>query len=418
MIKTFKTPTILLVSNNQEIIDSTRASLKDVDLLNLVEEKISSRVLSKAIVNTQPDLVLLDFDNLKQPFYLVYKLASEYPMYPSIAILPESKKDHADRVVQAGASAYTLFPYTSPDELLAAIGEYGHFSKSIETQVTTDMPIKLPDHPANTFAVFSPKGGTGCTTIATNLAIALHKTLKEDVLLIDGKHLFGHVALHLNLLTGNSMTDLIGQAGMLDQQLINQVVLRHKSGIHVLPSPNTVEGAQGINPEDLFSVLQDLQDVFPNIVIDAGNHLDENTVTYLDASDKILLVLNPDLASMRDAKQFMEISSSLSYPKEKMEIVLNLMGKKEELKREEIENVLKVKITGKIPMDEDIALSCLNEGVPIVIKKSRHPISKAISDLVDHLDFQIQTTKAIVPEENQNADFEDYLKSPANHSVS
>jgi len=152
--------------------------------------------------------------------------------------------------------------------------------------------------------------------------------------------------------------------------------------------------------------------------IDAGNHLDENTVTYLDASDKILLVLNPELASMRDAKQFMQISSQLSYPKDKILFILNFMGKKEELKREEIENVLKVKITGKIPMDEDIALSCLNEGVPIVIKKSRHPISKAISDLVDHLDFQIQTTKAIVPDENQNADFEDYLKSPANHSVS
>jgi pilus assembly protein CpaE len=418
MMKTNRPPEILLVSNNQEIIDSTRKSLKNSELLTLAEDKVSSRVLSKTLLKTQPDLVLLDFENLKQPFYLVYKLTSEYPMFPSIAILPEAKKDNADRVIQAGASAYIVFPYPSPDELPSLISEYVNFSKGEETQSTTAASFVPTDHPANTFAVFSPKGGAGCTTIATNLAITLHKTLKEEVLLIDGKHLFGHVALYLNLLTGNSMTDLIGQAGMLDQQLINQVVLRHKSGIHVLPSPNSVEGAQGISPEDLFNVLQELQDAFPNIVIDAGNHLDENTVTYLDASDKILLVLNPELASMRDAKQFMQISSQLSYPKDKILFILNLMGKKEELKREEIENVLQGNLTGKIPMDEDSALSSVNEGIPIVIKKSRHPISKAISDLVNELDFQIQTNKSEWHEENPNANNTIFAKSTEENTVS
>jgi pilus assembly protein CpaE len=418
MIKTNRPPVILLVSNNQEIIQSTRKTLKNSELLTLAEDKVSSRVLSKALVKTQPDLVLLDFDNLKQPFYLVYKLSTEYPMFPSIVILPESKKDRADRVVQAGASATMFFPFTAPEEWLGLIGEHVNFSKNAETPPKTNEAIAPMDHPANTFAVFSPKGGAGCTTIATNLAITLHKTLKEEVLLIDGKHLFGHVALYLNLLTGNSMTDLIGQAGMLDQQLINQVVIRHKSGIHVLPSPNSVEGAQGINPEDLFNVLQDLQDAFPNIVIDAGNHLNENTVTYLDASDKVLLVLNPELASMRDAKQFMEIASQLTYPKDKILLILNLMGKKEELKREEIENVLQVKLSGKIPMDEDIALSSVNEGIPIVIRKPRHPISKAISDLVDELDFLIQTKETEWHEENPNANAKDLVKSTEENTIS
>jgi pilus assembly protein CpaE len=289
------------------------------------------------------------------------------------------------------------------------IGDFIVVTEDEEIQSSNQASFKPSDHPANTFAVFSPKGGAGCTTIATNLAIGLHKTLNEDVLLIDGKHLFGHVALYLNLLTGNSITDLIAHVGMLDHQLINQVVVRHKSGIHVLPSPNTVEGANGIRPEDLFSVLQSLQDAFPNIIIDAGNHLDENTVTYLDASDKILFVLNPDLASMRDAKQFIEVSANLSYPKEKILFVLNLIGRKEEIKREEIENILKMKIFGKIPIDEDIALSSVNDGVPIIVKKNRHPISKAIFDLVDELDFFIQTAKSEWREQESDPRAEDYL---------
>ena len=103
MTKTIRQPVLLLVSTNSELIEATQQALAGTELLHLAEEQVSSRILSKAIVNTQPDVVLLDFENLKQPYFLVYKLAAEYPMFPSIAILPESKLEIADRVVQAGA---------------------------------------------------------------------------------------------------------------------------------------------------------------------------------------------------------------------------------------------------------------------------------------------------------------------------
>jgi pilus assembly protein CpaE len=180
---------------------------------------------------------------------------------------------------------------------------------------------------------------------------------------------------------------------MLDERLIKQVVVRHSSGVHVLPSPNSITEAQGIKPENLFKVIQSLQSVYPNIIIDGGNNLNENTVTYMDSSDKILLVLNPDIASMRDVRQFMEISATLSYPKEKMLLILNLTGRKADVKKEEIENILKMKIFGKIPADGNLALSSLNEGVPILQKKPRHPISKAFFDITKELVKILQTSK-------------------------
>jgi pilus assembly protein CpaE len=113
----------------------------------------------------------------------------------------------------------------------------------------------------------------------------------------------------------------------------------------------------------------------------------------MDSSDKILLVLNPDIASMRDVRQFMEISATLSYPKDKILLILNLSGRKADVKMEEIENILKVKIFGKIPADDNLALSSLNEGVPILLKKPRHPISKAFNDITKELVKIIQTSK-------------------------
>lgn len=385
--------TILLVSKNPAIVESTRTDLGGIKDFYLIKKDATSENLIPTIAETAPDIILLDFGFQHHIFELVDKIATEFPMCAVIVILPENEMVNSDRVVLSGARAFILYPYKA-DHLVTTIRRVVELM--VRNQATTTAPAGVDDslRLKNTFTVFSPKGGAGTTTVATNLALALHKELREDVLLIDGKHLFGHVALCLNLRTGNSITDLISHAGMLDQRLIKQVVVRHVSGIHVLPSPNSITEAHGIRPEDLYKVMQALQQVFPTIIIDGGNNLNENTVTYMDSSEKILLVLNPDLASLRDVRQFMEVSKTLSYPPEKTLLILNLTGRKADVKREEIEGILKMKIFGRIPADENLALSSLNEGVPIFLKSPHHPISRAIAEIAKELVKFIQASKA------------------------
>jgi pilus assembly protein CpaE len=392
MATTTEPTTILLVSRNPSVLKATRATLLKEKILNLIEKEVTSENLLPVIAETQPDVILLDFEFHHHPFDLMDKIASDYPGSAVIAILPESEMVNSDRVVLSGARAFILYPYRL-NNLVITIKRVIELMERNQSNIS-QAPVKdIQDKPKNTFTVFSPKGGAGSTTIALNLAISLHKMLKEDVLLIDGKHLFGHVALYLNLRTGNSITDLITHAGMLDERLIKQVVVQHISGINVLPSPNSITEAQGIRPENLFKVIQSLQQVYPNIIIDGGNNLNENTVTYMDSSDKILLVLNPNLASLRDVRQFMEISATLSYPKDKMLLILNLTGRKADVGRDEIEKILKMKIFGRIPADENLALSSLNEGVPILLKSPGHPISKAFNDISKEMVKIIQTSK-------------------------
>ena len=350
-----------------------------------VERQVTSENVLTVIIETQPDIILLDYGFQPHNFFeLVDKIATEYPMCAVIVILPEHEMINSERVILSGARAFLIYPYKS-DHLVNTIKRVMELMERSQVFTVGPMVKETAAKPRNTFTVFSPKGGVGCTTFATNLAITLHKQLKEEVLLIDGKHLFGHVALFLNLRTGNSITDLITHAGTLDQRMIKQVVVRHVSGIHVLPSPNSITEAQGIRPEDLYKVIQSLQQVFPNIIVDGGNNLNENTVTYMDSSDRILLVLNPDLASLRDVRQFIEVGKSLSYLPEKTLLFLNLTGRKADVKREEIEKILNMKIFGRIPADENLALSCLNEGVPIVLKNPRHPVAKAYEEITKEI---------------------------------
>jgi len=104
------------------------------------------------------------------------------------------------------------------------------------------------------------------------------------------------------------MADLLPHASSLDDALINDVVIEHGSGIHVLLGPSNVNVAQGIRPDDLYAVLMGLHRAFDFMVIDAGSSLSENIVTFLDLADRILLVTTPDLASLRDSSRFMQIS--------------------------------------------------------------------------------------------------------------
>ncbi len=374
---------VLLVSTNPGVIQGTRRGLGEENSLELIEKEAAPGNLFSVIDGVEPDVILLDFNFQSNPFNLVDQIVTEYPKSVVIAILPGEEEINLDRVVLSGARAFVHYPFEG-DKLSTTVRRVVEL---IERNGRSRSAGTEPDRARfkHTYTVFSPKGGAGTSTIATNLAISLHEALKEDVLLIDGKHLFGHLALYLNLRTGNSITDLIAQAGSLDDRLIKQVAVRHTSGINVLPSPTSISEAQGIRPESLFTVLQALQGTFDHIVIDGGNHLDENAVTYMDASDKILLVMNPDLASMRDARQFLEVAVTLSYPKDKILLVLNQAGRKADVKENEIEDILKVDIFGTIPADENMALSSLNEGVPIILKKSRHPISRAIKKIAKDL---------------------------------
>lgn len=384
---------VLLVTKKPATIESTKETFENEKNIKIIDGKITSKNLFSFIKKNQPDIILLDYEFQKKSLDLIEKINSNFSEPAVIVLLPESGNIDTEQVLQSGAFDVVRYPY-QPDDLMSSV------TRLID-QMDKSMPVSSQEiskseigKSTNTFMVFSPKGGVGTTTISTNLAISLHKKLKQDVLLIDGKHLFGHVALFFNIRTGNSITDLITHAGNLDEQLIKQVVVRHASGIYVLPSPNSILEGQGIKPDSLFKVIQSLQMVFPNIIIDGGNSLDENTVTYMDSSDRILVVLNPEIASMRDARQFLDVSTTtLSYPNDKTILILNLMGRKSDVRSQEIEKILNKKIFGKLPADDNLALTSLNEGIPIILKKPNHPISKAINEISRELEKQMKNSR-------------------------
>ena len=296
-------------------------------------------------------------------------------------VLPKEQVAEANRVILAGARAFVSQPLNQ-QELLDTLGRIREVFQRSQRSKAAAAAGDVSMASRGTFVVFSPKGGVGCSLVAVNLSLALKTELKQDVLLMDGKLLFGDLDVMLNLKSQNSIADLVPHAGSLDEGLIRDVVSEHVSGVKVLPAPPTPASAHGIHPDELHRILVGVQNIYPIIVIDAGNFLNDNTVTLMDASRRVLLVIHPDIASLRDASRFLDLClTTLSFPRDRILLIVNQHDQREGLGLADIEKTLQTKVFATLPWDPSAALQSINRGVPLSMLNQKSELRQAFREM-------------------------------------
>lgn len=205
------------------------------------------------------------------------------------------------------------------------------------------------------------------------------------MLLFEGKVFFGHLEVMLNLKVQNALSDLIPHAANLDEGLIRDVVAPHPSGIHVLLAPSNAQVAQGIRAEDIYNIFIGVSRYYDYVVVDGGGPLNDISVTLMDATDRIALVTSPDLASLHDTSRFLQLSRSLSYPAEKILMILNKAGVEGGVKLKDIEAVLHNQVYHQIANDPANVLRSINRGIPFLVYYPRSSASKSIQQLARNL---------------------------------
>ncbi len=361
----------------------------------LVDVLVSFERLARDLGAAAPNIILMDHQLGGEPTLdIIDDIALQLPDTAIVAILKESDPVEIQQVLMAGARGFIIQPFTQISLLstLRRVSELeGRREKAAAGSHFTAAEKARPIH---SVAVYSPRGGVGTTTIATNLAISLMERTGLQVLLVDGKLSFGHLDVMLNVRTQNTIADLLPHASGLDDALIHDVVVRHSSGLNVLMAPANLQVSQGIRPDDLYSVYMQLLKKFDLIVIDAGSALTENTVTLLDAADKIILLTTPDLATLHDISRFVQLSRSLAYSPDKFLYVVNREGELGGVKTQDINSALHQPIFARIPEDTGNALRSINRGIPLIIRYPRSPASKAINELSNRL-LDMTTTELV-----------------------
>lgn len=127
-------------------------------------------------------------------------------------------------------------------------------------------------------------------------------------------------------------------------------------------------------------VLELLRGNFPYVVLDLPHDFRETTLAGLDAADEIIVLIAPELASVRAVVGALEVFDELGYGREKIRIVMNWTFERKGLARKDIENVMKHPIQYVVPFVPDGFVSAINLGIPPVLGEPETPVGALFED--------------------------------------
>jgi MinD-like ATPase involved in chromosome partitioning or flagellar assembly len=229
--------------------------------------------------------------------------------------------------------------------------------------------------------VFSPKGGSGKTVLATNLAVAAARS-GQETLLVDLDLQFGDSALTLAVAPRATITDLAASAGDVDSEKLRAFVSRDpRTGVDVLPAPQRPEEADMIGQAELAAILRAARNAYDAVVIDTGPLFDAAVLAALDHSDQLLLVSNPEVTSLKNVRIGLETIDRLGFDRERVSLVANRLGAAGGVGHADIEQALDTKIAFELPDDPEVP-AAVNRALPVVVADGDSRFARAMVELL------------------------------------
>ncbi|MBA4384160.1 MAG: hypothetical protein C0410_05440 [Anaerolinea sp.] len=390
-----------------DIDESREMILRMLQFDSSIEVVGTGRTGIEAIESAQklkPDVIVMDINMPDMDGITATEAIRKKVPYIQIVVLSvQNDANYMRKAMLAGARDFLTKP-PMIDELTAAIrraGDLAHEEKIKQTPVfqpnamtgplSPQMLMRMPQMTlGKIICVYSPKGGAGCTTIATNLSVGL-KTQDNKVAIVDANLLYGNVAVFLNEHGKNSILDLVDRANELDPEIIEDVMVENKlTGLHMMPSPKDPELNDVHKGEPVSKVLNYLKQMYNFIVIDTTSYLTEVVQTCLDIADYIVLITTQDIPSIKTTNQFLNLADASGIAREKILFVMNRYDKRIAISPERVGESLKQPVLVAIPFEERIITSAMNRGVPFMVDNKVAPAGKAVVSLVEVIRSRIQ----------------------------
>jgi CRP-like cAMP-binding protein len=269
---------------------------------------------------------------------------------------------------------------------------------AMNTRVSQEASATAGDVNGLVTVVFSPRGGSGKTTLATNLAVALAEATPDRVAILDLDLLFGHVPMLLDLAPRTALASITPAAIRgLDRESFSYYLTRHaESSLRVLVGTLRPEESELITGEHVRAVIELLRRQFVHVVVDAGSRFSEPCLAAIESAERVLVVCTPEAVTLRDTRECQRVLRDLlNYPLSRVSYVLNRPLPYASLSADQVCSELGVDLLGDVPFGgEDVCKASL-EGLPVVMKRSSNGASKALRNLARQLDRQAQELLAL-----------------------
>lgn len=384
---------VLIVDDLAEARENIRRLLQ----FNLSNEVVGvARTGQEAIQLSEqlkPDVVIMDINMPDMDGITATEAIRRKVPFAQVVILSvQNDPNYMRRAMLVGARDFITKP-PSIDELNAAVNRAGKMAQEERAKATVHYPgvragtspfsVNVPPAMGKVIAVYSPKGGTGCTTIATNLAIALRNG-EQRVLLVDADLQYGDVAIFLNEPVRNNVLDLISRADELDPEIIDEVILKHDaSGLHLLAAPIQPELDEQASGEKFSKLLQYLCLLYDYVVVDTASYLSDIVQSALEIADLITLVTTQDIPAIKNSNTFLALADASGIQRSHILFVMNRFDKRIAISPQRVSESLHQEIVITIPFEEKVVSNSINRGVPFLLDNKTLPVSKTIYALAD-----------------------------------
>lgn len=316
---------------------------------------------------TEQDVLLVELDSDPEAgLDLIRQAASATDSVTVMAYSCSKDADLVVRCMQVGAREFLAVPLNS-EQLSQALQRAASRRPESSTQ--------RPRRRGRNVAFLGAKGGVGSTTLAANYALALQKETKEDVCLVDLNTQLGDAALSLGLEPKFSVLDALESASRLDYDFLSALLAEHPSGLSVLAGPDSYQPGRVSDSYALETLLDLLGQNFSYTVLDAGVG-GEYTSTAVQRADLVYLIIQADVATVRNAQRLISHFQATVGTGPRMELVMNRVGAKEQLSQAQVENTLGAKVRWSVPNDFRRIQDAHNRGVPLTDNSS--PVSDAL----------------------------------------
>ena len=295
---------------------------------------------------------------------------------PVIVLASGAQSTLLEEALEADVSDVLLLPQLT-ENVVFAIRKASHAGRKLAAQGGHARHGKI-------VTVFAPKGGTGKTSIATNLAASLAKHSGKRTLLLDLDLQFGDAAIMLGLEPEKTIYDLVTAPGELDSEKLAGYTTKHASGLDILPAPLRPEDAELVTETKLARLLEVARESYDVIVVDTSPFFHGPMLATLDRTDELLLLCGLDVPTLKNVRLSLQTLELLSFPQDRVKLVLNRANSKVGMKPKEVESALDRKITFEIPSDRIVPLA-VNRGNPAVVSEPKAEFSKAVRAMAKEL---------------------------------
>ncbi|MGC9334030.1 MAG: AAA family ATPase, partial [Anaerolineae bacterium] len=384
-------------------IPETRENLKkllyfesDIDIAGMAASGQEAVDMAQKL---RPHIVLMDINMPDMDgISASQEITRAAPGSQVIMMSVQSEADYLRRSMLAGAMDFLTKPFSS-EELTSSIRRV--YQMGAERRATTPAtPAAKEERPEGSgssqgragrsqstgklLLVYSPKGGTGCSTVACNLAIALHQVTSKEVGLVDASLQFGSIDVLLNLQGNRSIADAVGRDGELEGDLLSALTAPHPSGIRVLAAPPTPEMSEAIGADQIKAILLQMIRTLDYVIVDTWSYLDDIVLAAMDLADRIVVVMTPEIPSVKGTKQFLEVAEALEFPLEQVDLVLNKVVARDGIRADQLEGSMHQPVRAQIEYEPKVMRQAVNQGLPLAMAMPNHPLAERFAELAQH----------------------------------